>query len=78
MRVLVVEDAVRMAKLLERGLQEEGYAVDAAHSGVEATWMGTENPYDAIVLDLMLPDIDGFEVCRRLRAPPRRRQGARP
>jgi two-component system OmpR family response regulator len=67
-RVLVVEDAVRMARLLERGLQEEGYAVDAAHSGVEAAWMGTENPYDAIVLDLMLPDIDGFEVCRRLRA----------
>src|SRR5438093_2608647 len=57
-----------MARLLERGLQEEGYAVDAVHSGVEAAWMGTGNPYDAIVLDLMLPDIDGFEVCRRLRA----------
>ncbi len=68
MRVLVVEDAIRMARLLERGLREEGYAVDVVGCGEDAIWMGTENPYDAIVLDILLPDIDGFEVCRRLRA----------
>jgi two-component system OmpR family response regulator len=67
-RLLVVEDAVRMARLLERGLREEGYAVDTAPNGEDAVWFGTENPYDAIVLDLVLPDMDGFEVCRRLRA----------
>jgi two-component system, OmpR family, response regulator len=68
MRVLVVEDEVKMAGLLKRALGEEGYAVDIAPNGEEAVWLGTENDYDAIVLDLMLPDIDGFEVCRRLRA----------
>lgn len=56
-----------MAGLLKRGLEEEGYAVDAAPNGNEAVWLGGENAYDAIVLDLMLPDIDGFEVCRKLR-----------
>jgi two-component system OmpR family response regulator len=68
MRVLVVEDEVKMAGLLKRGLEEEGYAVDVVQSGAEAVWAGTENPYDAIVLDVMLPDLDGFEVCRQLRA----------
>lgn len=68
MRVLIVEDAARMATLLRRGLQEEGYAVDIAGNGEDAVWMATEQPYDVIVLDLMLPDIDGFEVCRRIRA----------
>jgi two-component system OmpR family response regulator len=67
MRVLVVEDDPRMAELLRRGLQEEGYAVDVAGSGEEGVWLGTENEYDAVVLDVMLPDGDGFEVCRRLR-----------
>jgi two-component system OmpR family response regulator len=67
MRVLVVEDDVRMAELLRRGLQEEGYAVDVASTGEEGVWLGTENDYDAVVLDVMLPDGDGFEVCRRLR-----------
>src|SRR5262245_23936989 len=57
-----------MATLLKRGLREEGYAVDVATTAEDAVWLGTENPYDAIVLDLMLPDGDGFEVCRRLRA----------
>ena len=67
MRVLVVEDEVKLAGLLKRGLEEEGYAVDIAADGNEAIWMGTENPYDAVLLDVMLPDADGFEVCRRLR-----------
>ncbi len=66
-RVLVVEDSVKMAAVLRRGLEEEGYAVDVAGTGLDAVWMATENPNDAIVLDVMLPDIDGFEVCRRIR-----------
>ena len=67
MRVLVVEDEVKMAGLLKRALEEEGYAVDVAGRGEDALWFGAENPYDAIVLDVMLPDLDGFEVSRRLR-----------
>ena len=67
-RVLVVEDEPRMATLLQRGLREEGYAVDVAHDGTDGLWLGTEQDYDAIVLDVMLPGIDGLEVCRRLRA----------
>jgi two-component system OmpR family response regulator len=66
-RVLVAEDNVRMARLLRRGLEEDGYAVDVAPSGPEAVWLGEENEYAAIVLDVMLPGLDGFEVCRRLR-----------
>jgi two-component system OmpR family response regulator len=68
MRVLVAEDEARMAALLHRGLQEEGYSVDVARTGEEAAWLGEEVAYDAIVLDVMLPGIDGFEVCRRLRS----------
>jgi two-component system, OmpR family, response regulator len=67
MRVLVVEDELKMAGLLKRALEEEGYAVDVAGRGEDALWFGTENPYDVIVLDVMLPDLDGFEVSRRLR-----------
>jgi two-component system OmpR family response regulator len=67
MRILVIEDEPKMAALLRRGLTEEGYAVDVVRSGTDGIWAATENPYDAIVLDVMLPDIDGFEVCRRLR-----------
>ena len=63
----MVEDEIKMAALLKRGLEEEGYAVDTADKGSDAVWLGTENPYDAVVLDLMLPDLDGFEVCRQLR-----------
>jgi two-component system OmpR family response regulator len=67
-RVLVVEDEKRMATLLSRGLVEDGYAVDVVGDGAEAVWAATEVSYDAVVLDLMLPAMDGFEVCRRLRA----------
>lgn len=67
MRILVVEDETKMAGLLRRGLAEEGYAVDVEANGANALWAATENPYDAIVLDVMLPDLDGFEVCRQLR-----------
>jgi two-component system, OmpR family, response regulator len=70
-RVLVVEDSLKMAALVRRGLEEEGYAVDVANDGEEAIWLGRENPYDAIVLDVSLGSstkaLDGFEVCRRLR-----------
>jgi len=68
MRVLVVEDNVRMAALLKRGLEEEGYAVDVAINGTEGSWLGRENAYAAIVLDVMLPGANGFDVCRQLRA----------
>ena len=68
MRLLVVEDEVKLANLLRRGLEEEGYAIDTAADGGEALWLAQENPFDAVVLDVMLPDVDGFEVCRRLRA----------
>ncbi len=68
MRVLVVEDEARMARLLKRGLEEEGHAVDVAADGPEGLWMATENSYAAIVLDVMLPGFDGFELCRKLRA----------
>jgi two-component system, OmpR family, response regulator len=67
MRVLVVEDEVRMAGLLRRALREEGHAVDVAADGPEGLWLATENAYGAIVLDVMLPGLDGFQLCRRLR-----------
>jgi two-component system OmpR family response regulator len=68
MRVLVVEDEVKMASLLRRGLLEEGHAVDVASSGDDALWMAQAIEYDAVVLDVMLPGLDGLEVCRRLRS----------
>jgi two-component system OmpR family response regulator len=67
-RVLVVEDSTKLAGLLQRGLTEEGHAVDLAANGIDGLWLGSEQPYDAIVLDVGLPDIDGFEVCHRLRS----------
>jgi two-component system, OmpR family, response regulator len=67
MRVLVVEDEAKMAQLLSRGLSEEGHAVDVAGHGEDALWMAQAVDYDAIVLDVMLPGLDGFEVCRELR-----------
>jgi two-component system OmpR family response regulator len=66
-RVLVVEDEARMAGLLKRALREEGHAVDIASDGPEGLWLATENAYEAIVLDVMLPGLDGIQLCRRLR-----------
>ena len=67
MRVLIVEDEARMAGLLRRGLEREGFAVDLVGAGEDAVWKVEAVDYDAIVLDLMLPGIDGLEVCSRLR-----------
>jgi len=67
-RVLVVEDELRMAALLKRGLEEDGYAVDVASTGPDAVWQAGEFDYDAVLLDLMLPGLDGVEVCRKLRS----------
>jgi two-component system OmpR family response regulator len=68
MRLLVVEDEPKLAALVARGLREEGYAVDVAERGEDALWMAHAAPYDAILLDVMLPGADGFDVCRRLRS----------
>jgi two-component system, OmpR family, response regulator len=68
MRALVVEDEPKMAALLRRGLVEDGYAADVAGTGEEALRMARAVPYDAIVLDVMLPGLGGFDVCRRLRS----------
>jgi two-component system, OmpR family, response regulator len=67
-RALVVEDERKMAALLRRGLVEEGYAADVARTGGDALDMGRATAYDVIVLDVMLPDLDGFDVCRELRS----------
>lgn len=68
MRVLIVEDDVKMANLLLRGLNEEGVVADMAVKGEDALGLASATEYDAIVLDIMLPGIDGFETCRRLRS----------
>ncbi|MCL4289130.1 MAG: response regulator transcription factor [Thermoleophilia bacterium] len=68
MRVLIVEDETKLAGLLRRALSEDGYLADVAATGDEALWRGRSSAYDAIVLDVMLPGADGFEVCRQLRA----------
>ena len=68
MRVLIVEDEPKMSKLLARGLGEEGHAADVATTGEEALWMAGTERYDVIVLDVMLPGLDGFATCRELRA----------
>ena len=67
MRVLVVDDDKRLAATLRRGLEAEGFAVDNALDGEQGLWLASENPYDAIVLDIMLPKLNGFQVCARLR-----------
>jgi two-component system, OmpR family, response regulator len=66
-RVLIVEDQPKLAALLARGLREEGHAADVADRGEDALWMALATQYDAIVLDIMLPGIDGLETCRELR-----------
>jgi two-component system OmpR family response regulator len=66
-RVLIVEDEVKMAALIRRGLRSDGVAADVAIRGEDALWMAGSTEYDVIVLDVMLPGIDGFETCRRLR-----------
>ena len=67
-RVLIVEDELRMASLIRRGLMAEGLAADVVPVGEDALWMAEAHDYDAVVLDVMLPGLDGFETCRRLRA----------
>jgi two-component system OmpR family response regulator len=67
MRTLVVEDEPKMAALIRRGLVEEGYVADIARTGEEALWRARATPYDAIVLDVMLPGRSGLDVCRELR-----------
>jgi len=67
MRVLVVEDEKRLAAGLKNGLEAEGFATDVALTGTDGLWMARENPYDAIILDIMLPGINGFKICSTLR-----------
>jgi DNA-binding response OmpR family regulator len=68
MRVLVVDDEVRLADGLRRGLEAEGCAVDVAHDGVDGLWFATEHPYDVIVLDWMMPKMNGWKMLSTLRA----------
>ena len=68
MRILVVEDETTMAESLRSGLEGEGFAVDVAGDGEEGLWYADEVDYDAIILDLMLPKVNGFQVCAALRA----------
>jgi len=65
--LLVVEDEKKLAVSLKRGLEQDGFAVDLAFNGVDGQWMATENAYDAIVLDIMLPGLNGYRLCRELR-----------
>jgi two-component system OmpR family response regulator len=68
MRLLVVEDEQRLAAGLRKGLEAEGFAVDVVHNGTDGIWMARENPFDAIILDVMLPGTNGYQVCRTLRS----------
>jgi DNA-binding response OmpR family regulator len=67
MRVLVIEDNPKMAAAIERGLREQGFAVDIAHSGIKGEQLAATDVHDVVILDVMLPDRDGVEVCRNLR-----------
>ncbi|HEX5614752.1 MAG TPA: response regulator transcription factor [Acidimicrobiia bacterium] len=68
MRVLVIDDEVALAAGIRAGLEAEGFAVDVAHDGLDGLWRARENAYDAIVLDVLLPGLNGFRVCESLRA----------
>lgn len=68
MRILVVDDDRRLCGIIKRGLLEEAYAVDVAYDGEESVYLATINPYDLIILDIMMPKKDGIEVCRELRS----------
>jgi two-component system, OmpR family, response regulator len=68
MRVLLVEDDVKIARAIERGLRRQGITVECSHDGLDGLWRATESPFDVIVLDIMLPGLNGFQVCQRLRA----------
>jgi DNA-binding response OmpR family regulator len=67
-RILVVEDEHKLAGVLKRGLEEQGYAVDVAYDGEDGLALATTTPYDLIVLDIMLPKLDGLSLCNQLRA----------
>jgi two-component system OmpR family response regulator len=68
LRVLLVEDKTKLAAVISRGLRKAGHSPDLAGSGEDAIWMAASTPYEAVVLDVMLPGIDGFETCRELRS----------
>ena len=68
MRLLVIEDEQRLAAGLRKGLEADGFAVDVVHNGTDGIWMARENPFDAIILDVMLPGANGYQVCRTLRS----------
>lgn len=68
MRILLVEDDINLAQFILRGLREEGYAVDFAQDGEEGLQLAFANPYDLVILDIMLPKLDGFTLCRNLRS----------
>jgi two-component system OmpR family response regulator len=67
-RVLIVEDQLKLANVLQSGMRKHGVVADIAHRGEDAVWMAGSTRYDVVMLDVMLPGIDGFETCRRLRA----------
>src|SRR3954449_3859805 len=68
MRILVVEDEARLAETVRRGLSAEGFVVDVVHNGDDGLFNAQVNGYDVVVLDIMLPGLNGYEVCRRMRA----------
>jgi len=68
MRILLIEDEKRIAGFVERGLKEQCFAVDVAHTGTEGLFLAEVNPYDIILLDVMLPEMDGYTVCKNLRS----------
>ena len=67
MRILIIEDEVNLADALKRAFEEQHYSVDVSHTGKEGVFLANVNDYDLIILDIMLPDIDGWEVCKELR-----------